>query len=96
MPAAARRTDEVVKRCRPAGQGLVLKVARDRPSGLAALVNRLAAICRSMSRSVCSAKTWWFLVGELQQHGTRLLLLGTGLAPFPGDLAVYDLGRFRM
>lgn len=42
LPAAARRTDEVVKRCRTDGQGLLLKAAKDRPRGLAALAKRFA------------------------------------------------------
>jgi hypothetical protein len=56
LPATARRNDEVVKRCRPAAQGL-FEAARDRPRGLAALAKRLADM-QEKSRRMCSVQVW--------------------------------------
>jgi hypothetical protein len=84
LPAAARRTDVVVmKRCRPAGQGLLVKAPRDRPSGLAAALGiRWAAMQVGQRAAGCAAQNFCcFLVGELPQHGTGVCLRLDWLPP---------------
>lgn len=76
LPAAARRADEVVKRCRPERQGLLLDLVRDRPSGRAALVKRFADMQEESRRTSTSCAAQIFgcffslSVGKSQQPQT--------------------------
>ena len=81
LPATARRNDEVVKRCRPAAQGL-FEAARDRPRGLAALAKRLADM-QEKSRRMCSVQVW--LANSNNTAFCYKYCIGSPL-PYPGYL----------
>ena len=100
LPAAARRADEVVKRCRPERQGLLLDLVRDRPSGRAALVKRFADMQEESRRTStsCAAQIFgcFFSVCRLANRNNRRPDVVTGLAPVPGVTWIIGMNLGRL